>query len=450
MPHSSQRSIASFCHCIAILLLGETLVRGAGRFDSVALACASGAMVFVALPLFLPPISIDRRIVHALIALGVAIGFYRLPLIDLFFRYPDSRRLLMPFIVLSAVAAVLSILVLLRRPRAMVGGVFALLLLDMGLMGYFYLNLSTSPHMDVYLVQQLGCDAILHGRDPFAMTFPDIYGPGSGFYPAGAVVNGQVQSGYDYPPLSLLLDLPGVLAGDLRYAHLVAIVLAVALAGYCRRNFAPAVWMLFTPKLFLILENAWIETFAVLMLAAVAWCVAKQKRMLAPIVVGLLLVTKQYLLLAAPAVVLLIPTSWRWRKAARFSTLAAIAGSAVTLPFILWNPSAFLHSMTALYTGAFRPDSISFLPVISKMLGMRLTLLCPLLAAVPPSILIVLWGTRSAASFAAATALICLCVFLFSTQAFVNYYFLAAAALCFSIAVDSHEVNADLKQAAAE
>jgi hypothetical protein len=99
----------------------------------------------------------------------------------------------------------------------------------------------------------------------------------------------------------------------------------------------------------------------------------------------------------------------------------------------LWSPLAFFHSMTALYTGMLRPDSISFLPIISRLLGTRLTLLCPVLAAVPPSILVLCRSPRCASGFAAAMALICLCVFVFSTQAFINYYFVAIAALCAAI-----------------
>jgi hypothetical protein len=434
MSDTPSAPISSFCYCIAILLLGETLVRAADHFDRLALACVPAAIFFVALPLFLPQISLGRRALDGLIAIGVVIGFCRLPLIDLFFRYPASRQVLTPFVVLAVVAAVLSILVLLGRPRSMVGGVFLLLLLDFGFMGKFFLDLSASPHVDVYVIQELGCEALLHGQNPFAITFPDIYVAGAGYYPAGAVVNDQVQCGYFYPPLSLLLDLPGNLAGDLRYAQLAAVLLAAALIGYCRRHFAPAVWLLFTPNLLFILENAWIESYVLLMLATVVWCWFGRKQWLVPISLGLLLVTKQYMLLTLPAAVLLMAKPWRWQSALRFAALAVIAGSAVTLPFILWNPSAFFHSMTVLYTNIIRPDSISFLPIVSRIVGTRLTLLCPLLAAIPASILALLRAPRSASGFAAAVALICLCVFAFSTQAFANYYFFAIGALCTAIA----------------
>ncbi len=62
-----------------------------------------------------------------------------------------------------------------------------------------YPRIDTGTITDVYLVQTLGCDASLHGHNPYAMTFPDIYGPQSHLYPPGLVVNQQVQCGYCYP-----------------------------------------------------------------------------------------------------------------------------------------------------------------------------------------------------------------------------------------------------------
>jgi hypothetical protein len=48
---------------------------------------------------------------------------------------------------------------------------------------------------------------------------------------------------------------------------------------------------------------------------------------------------------------------------------------------------------------------------------------------VPPAIIILCRAPRSPSGLAAAVALICLCMFAFSTQAFINYYFFAIAAL---------------------
>jgi hypothetical protein len=436
MADTSNAPLASFCHCAAIILLGETLERSVMRPDAIALGCVAVAIGLVALPLLVRPIYFGRWALNVLIAVGIAIGLCRLPYIDSVIRFPQKSQIFLPFAVLAGIAAALATLIVLGQPRTLVGGVFALLLLDVALMGKFHIDLSTISFDDVYVFQAQSCDALVHGNNPFAITFPDIYGPGAHFYPPGSVINGRVQSGYDYPPLTLLLDLPGYFAGDLRYDHLLAVLIAAGLIGYSQRNFAPAVLLLFTPRIYYVLENAWLETYSLLILAIVIWFRDRNKKWLVAIAAGLFLVTKQYLLLTVPAVALLLPEPLRLRESMRFALIALVAGSVVTLPFIFWNPPAFFHSMTVLFKNVLREDSISFLPIISRMLGIRLTLLCPLLAAVPPAILVLRRSPRSSAAFAGAVALVCLCVFAFSTQAFTNYYFFAVAALCAALAVE--------------
>src|SRR6185437_7177466 len=113
--------------------------------------------------------------------------------------------------------------------------------------------------------------------------------------------------GFPYPPLSLLLVLPGYLLGDFRYAHLAATTLAGALIALSRPGriaTAAAALFLFTPRGFFVLEAGWTEPMAVLMLAALVFAACRAPRA-SPMIVGLLLVTKQYLVLAAPLVWLL-------------------------------------------------------------------------------------------------------------------------------------------------
>jgi hypothetical protein len=275
---------------------------------------------------------------------------------------------------------------------------------------------------------------LLDGHNPFAITYPDIYGPGSGLYPPGVVVDGQVQSGYWYPPLTLLLDLPGSLAGDVRFALLAAILGAAVMLGYGWKQYGLALWLLFTPKMLFILENAWNDVYAVLLLTLVVWAAKERRIWTMSIAAGLLFVSKQYIVLILPAAVLLAPAPWRWKTISRMALCAVLAGSAVTLPFIAINAPAFFRSMTVVHSNIIRSDSISFLPMISHIFGLRLTLLCPVLAAAVASLITLYRAERSASGFAAATAFIGLCMFLFSPLAFINYYFFAIAALLAAVA----------------
>src|SRR5205085_2965348 len=70
------------------------------------------------------------------------------------------------------------------------------------------------PGVDVVVFQRDACDAVLAGRSPYGITFPDISPPGSTFYADGLSRDGRLQFGFPYPPLSLLLVLPAHVAGD--------------------------------------------------------------------------------------------------------------------------------------------------------------------------------------------------------------------------------------------
>src|SRR4029453_1796557 len=87
--------------------------------------------------------------------------------------------------------------------------------------GYWILSHTTDPFIDVHVFQRDSLAALLAGRNPYAIDFPNLYGDGTPFYGAGLTAGGRVLFGYIYPPINLLLALPGhLLAGDHRYSHL--------------------------------------------------------------------------------------------------------------------------------------------------------------------------------------------------------------------------------------
>ena len=102
--------------------------------------------------------------------------------------------------------------------RLFVAGCFWLLIGVHVLLGFIAIA-ARVPLIDVYQVQSLGCQTLGKGQDPYAMTFPDVYAPTRRTIRRGLVVNGQVQCGYCYLRLSLVLEFPSyLLAGDPRYA----------------------------------------------------------------------------------------------------------------------------------------------------------------------------------------------------------------------------------------
>jgi hypothetical protein len=433
------QSVGRSCaYAAAIVLIGQAIALGAERFSPVALALIALALVSVVLGICKWPRSAPRWLLLALVILAIGGGFLWISINDAFRRDPRSAPAIAPFVTLAAIAVVPIVVLLFGKSRGLRAAGFWLLVAIHFLMGIITIT-ARVPRIDVYVIQTLGCEALTHGRNPFAITFENPYPSNAGFYPPAVLKDGQVQVGYFYPPLSLLLDLPGYLIGDVRYSHVAALTLAALLIAYMRPGAPAFVWaamVMFAARIFYMLQVAWIEPFVALLLAATVFFAMRKRYTLAAVALGLFLVSKQYALFTIPVALLLIPRPWNWRTLARWAAIAFAAGAAVTFPFILWDVHAFFHSMTALYVGILRYDSISFLPPLARALDLKPSLSYPAIAAVPAIAFTLCKSPRTPAGFAVSTALILLAVFAFSAQSFGNYYFLVIAALCVGIAAD--------------
>jgi hypothetical protein len=303
------------------------------------------------------------------------------------------------------------------------------------LAGVWMLHVSPAPFIDVFVFQTQGVDELLRGRNPYAMTFPNIYG-GTQYYGEGLVVDGRLQFGFPYPPLSLYLStVARVLAGDPRYAQLVAMELAAALMAFSRGGrlgAGAAALYLLTPRNLFVLEQAWTEPFLVLLLAATVFCACRWPRAL-PYALGLMLAVKQYTVFFVPLVLLLVP--WRGRQAWGVLWRAAATAAVVSLPLVLSNVEAFIHSAVTLQVHQpFRTDALSYLAWWVS-LGHPPPPTWVAFAAVALALALALWrAPRSPAGFAAASALVYATFFAFNKQAFCNYYFFVVGALCVAVA----------------
>jgi hypothetical protein len=304
------------------------------------------------------------------------------------------------------------------------------------LAGVWLIRASPSPRIDTVVVHRAAIRALQHARDPYRITFENIYGSNSGFYNPRVLVGGRVAFGYPYPPVSLLLAVPGqVLAGDYRYAELAALLAGVAFIGYLGPALSTrlaACVLLTTPRVFFVLEQGWSEPIAVLLLGATVFCLVR-KPACAPWLGGLLVVTKQYLTLAA------FPL---WRYAARahrdtrpFIVRAAVAGLAVTLPFALWHPSPFFNSVIRLQTlEPFRTDSLSYLSWAARAGWGAGSFVWSISAALVALTAAMIRTPNTPGGFAASLSLSLLAMFAFGSKAFCNYYFFVIGALCCAVA----------------
>jgi hypothetical protein len=311
----------------------------------------------------------------------------------------------------------------------------AILVLNLAL-GVWMLNASPDPHIDVLEVHDAALRALGRGRNPYQITFRNIYGPNSGLYNPEAVSGEQVLFGYPYPPMSLLVVAPGrLIFRDYRYAELAALVAGAAFIGYAGASVTArlaAVLLLTTPRGFFVLEQGWTEPVAVLMLGATLWSLMKCPAW-SPWIGGLFVVTKQYLGLAGP---LLWKTgAQRPQNAWGFLWRAGVAASLVTVPFALWNLRAFIDTVILLQIKEpFRIDSLSFVSWAARA-GLGEGSFVWAAGAAVVALAFVLWRTPStAAGFAGGLALTTLVTFSMGSKAFCNYYFFVVAALCAALA----------------
>lgn len=290
--------------------------------------------------------------------------------------------------------------------------------------------------IDVHMFQMEGSRALLAGQNPYTLRFPDPYPPESSarFYGPGVSVNGVLQFGYPYLPTTLLLAIPGYLAGDTRYASLFAIALSAVLIAYARPSRASAIAatvLLSTPAFPLMAFAAWTDAYVLLLLSAVWFCQCRAKWLL-PYAVGLLLSSKQYMIVAAPLALLLVERPWTLRRLLDFGARAFITGCAVVVPFALWDLQAFWQSVVALqFHQPFREDALSYLVWLHPADPSK-WLLLPF--AVVAAVWLVLWPLRYRLNFALATALVLVAFFAVNKQAFANYYYLVIGALCVAAA----------------
>lgn len=437
-PDQAGWGLAAFCLAAAAVLgLTLQLTNGTLRPDAgrgLTLAIALG-LVGVLGPRLRRPLAWGESLLAIL--LGVALV---LQLRALFSEHPGVYlRLNGPwpyaeFHARLAAAALVSGALLAGSERLRRVGIPVLLGLHF-LLGMWMIRTSPAPFIDVFVFQSDGVDALLRGENPYAITFPNIYGH-SLYYGERLVAGGRLQFGFPYPPLSLYFSVLGkVLGGDPRYAQLLAMTLAAGLMAWTRGGrlgAGAAALYLLTPRGFFVLEQSWTEPFLVLLLAATVFCACRFPRAL-PYVFGLMLAVKQYTVFLVPLAVLLL--SQPRRQAWGFLWRAGVTVVGVSLPLILPGVPAFIHSVVTLQVHQpFRMDALSYLAWWVKYGHPQPPMWIPF-AAVFAMLGLCLWrAPRSPAGFAAATALTYVTFFALNKQAFCNYYFFVVGALCVAVA----------------
>jgi hypothetical protein len=303
--------------------------------------------------------------------------------------------------------------------------------------GWWTLRSSPRPHIDVFSIHQESIAALLRGINPYAITFANPYHTTMWFAP-GAATYDRLLFGYVYPAWTLLLAVPGyVVAHDYRYSFLATVVLSAALATYAKRtpwSLAAIALFLFTPRSFFVLEQGWTEPALLIGLALAVFAASRRKFGLLAIGVGIAACSKQYSLVAAPAVLLLRPIFPDWRSFGMMILKAFGTAALITLPLVLWAPKAYWYDVFGMqFSAPYRTDALSIPVFWQAKYGTEMPRALQLGGPLVLALLTVLRAPRTVSGFAWAAGMLYFIFFMFR-QGFCNYYYLVIGVFSFALA----------------
>jgi hypothetical protein len=327
----------------------------------------------------------------------------------------SNDRLLIGVLALAAASAV-PVLLPLVRPELAGWVVGAGLAAAAG--GFALVIVGSTPVIDVWELLQGAGHGLAGGRNPYELAFP-------GSPP------GQVRDCFTYLPATMLLTAPGVwLGGDARWAELVLLVATGALLCWHLRArggtpLALALLAVILPGSAYMVQQSWTETVVLPALVGTAVLVDRGRAGWAAVVFGVALASKQHVLLVVP---LLLLCRFRRRE------LAVTAGTAaaLTLPWLLANPTRFLRcTVTLFFNAPPRTDSLS------------LWLLVPAPARLPVLVVALLAGyllalrycPRTGAGFLVGCAVVLSTFGLLNKQTFLNQWWLVGALIVAGLAL---------------
>jgi hypothetical protein len=434
MKHTSKIAIVG-----AILALTAALTRNNGEYDNlglvfvaIALALATAAAFNLGIPVIEEH---GRQSIRWAIAMAVVIE-------SVLFWVQPIFSTTMPRWIVPATAFLLCAcaLVIILGPLPPGKTIVWLFVGTVFVFGAITVHMHDNFIVDVRLFQHVAAEALRQGVDPYIIRFPNIYS--RPFYGPGNVgADGMLKAGFIYPPLIALLGIPGVIVGDVRFSHVLAMTAAAAAIGFSRPGrIAIGAVALFAlmPRTVFFLSGGWSEPMSIFLLCWTVWAAVHQLPRTTGLLAGLLVASKQYLLVIVPLFCLLASER---RNRVRIGLAALMAALIVTVPFALWHPVAFFNSVVGFHMRQpFRIDSLSFVAAFARNTGAepsRLAAFVVLVLIGVVSLVLAYRSPKTPSMFALSVALVLLGLFAFSPQAFLNYYVLANAALCAALATAS-------------
>lgn len=302
---------------------------------------------------------------------------------------------------------------------------------------------SPSPHIDVFLFGQLALDSLFQGVSPYSQSFPDSYSAVYGYAPK-----------FCYPPLILYLTAPFKLFfSDHRFVYVVADMIAAtslfvlarrAGGNYSRSIFVSLLWLSFPVSLFII-EQAWVDSILIAEMGLLALAISGRGHVSIGILLGLVIATKQYGVIAViPIVVWCLSHGFSKKQIGKIGVLAVGTVLVSIIPFLVWDFSGFYQNVVLDLIGhSLRTDAFSLLSLLQQEFGIVLSSGRSLILTLVVLLLStgVVLKRQGKQSWATGLAIIYGFVFLFAKQAFCNYYQIVAYLLLVAVSQDRGKIS---------
>jgi hypothetical protein len=304
------------------------------------------------------------------------------------------------------------------------------------LMGLFLfvltLRVSPLPIIDVFTTNTTATLKLLEGNNPYSIKYVDIYQGSAGYLPS-----------FGYLPGYFLAGIPALVLGDVRLASIFSLLLVGLLISSELKTrkicglFTASVFgcILMGGSSFYIVEQAWIDPIIALVILMGALFLQKSRFILAGICCGVVITIKQYAFISVIFLLLFCFRKYGIKKASILIKASVIVTASILLPFILWDPRGFYNSAVAgIHNLPPRLDSLSFRSFLLLTTSSDLSSISFFL----PLGFCFLYVRRIWRELADLSGVfmvmgfIYFVIFVFSSHAFANYYYLVFLFFLFS------------------
>lgn len=291
---------------------------------------------------------------------------------------------------------------------------------------FFGVYVALNPGIDTFHYMEIAAEEFINNKNPYLVSFADYYnGKYKGVYGGEYVFN--------YWPISLYLcSFSKLIFSDVRFIMVIfQLFKGIVLLIYGCRNRYYKEWLYFyllwilNPVVAFVNIQAWVDAFAPLFLLLTVVFLQRGKFILSAFALGLLASIKLYYCFTVPFILIFV---WSHQKKFFFKyvILSFFSYIVTFIPFLLLSPNELFYNTVIYFTKSqLRLESLSYTAYLKYFHNIDLSRIGLLL-----SILFLLLGY--AKSFLKKLNLLqvlqvmnfsYLAFFLFSKQAFCNYYY---------------------------